>query len=115
MGMQAREEELKEVTKPSSASQRPVGPTSTQNNCSSKSELGVFPDYLCYERIMKGRMGWPLQVYAGPRAGDFDSVLCGASCGKKRVAVREEGHAQQKTGDPGGLWEEEAGGWRVVG
>lgn len=25
-------------------------------------------------------MGWPLQVYAGPRAGDFDNVLCGASC-----------------------------------
>lgn len=24
-------------------------------------------------------MGWPLQVYAGPRAGDFDNVLCGAS------------------------------------
>lgn len=39
--------------------------------------------YLRYERIMKGRRGCPLQVYAGPPAGELGSVLLGASCGER--------------------------------
>ena len=44
---------------------------------------GCLAGYLRYKRIMKGRRGRPLQVYAGPPAGDLGSVLSGASCGER--------------------------------
>lgn len=46
--------------------------------------LGSSTGYLCYKGIMKGRRGCPLQVYAGPPAGDLGNVLSGASCGERR-------------------------------
>lgn len=45
--------------------------------------LGSSTGYLCYKGIMKGRRGCPLQVYAGPPAGDLGNVLSGASCGER--------------------------------
>lgn len=74
-------------------------------------ELGPLAGYLRYKRIMKGRRGCPLQVYAGPPAGDLGSVLSGASCGenkrgcKKSVTRRKTGGERewgaQERGSPG--------------
>lgn len=47
-------------------------------------------------------MGWPLQVYAGPRAGDFDNVLCGASLMFEQPSARglRDGPARAAQGGP---------------
>lgn len=64
-----------------------------------RERVGRVAGYLRYKRIMKGRRGCPLQVYAGPPAGDLGSVLSGASCGvreNEREAVSERVGAKEK-------------------
>lgn len=83
---------LQDVARPSSATkessflvQRPrwTQGGGVRDNSPSGEAGGPSASYLCYKGIMKGRRGCPLQVYAGPPAGDLGSVLSGASCEKR--------------------------------